>query len=119
MSSKFKVKLYEEYALGSHVFSELPDPSDDDAHIDEDLVEYLGYAHDENPVIRNTKPLARYLGTCAPLNSVTFNGLLRGVLEGPLLSHGSAQKLQVAMLGMIHRRKLLLLILLSIIINHY
>ena len=101
LSSKFMVRLYEECDLGSAVFNDLPDPAEDDASIDEELLELLGQCHDENPVSRNPKPLVKYLTTVAPLNRTSFHGLLHGIVEGPLLSHSSAQKLQVAALGYI------------------
>ena len=54
LSSKFMVKLYDEYDLDSSVFNDLPDPEEDDASVDEELLEHLGQCHDENPAVSYT-----------------------------------------------------------------
>lgn len=102
LASKFMVNLYEEYDLGSGIFSGLPEPEGDES-VDEELLDLMGQCHDENPVLRNPKPLAKYLEVCRPLTYTNLQGLMNGIVEGALLSHNNAQKLQVAALGYIAR----------------
>lgn len=97
LSSKFMVKLYDEYQLEATVFMGVPEPSEDES-VDEELLDLLGQCHDENPVHRNHKPLAKYLQSCRRLSYTNLFGLLKGIVEGPLLSHSNAQKLQVSAL---------------------
>jgi hypothetical protein len=103
LSSKFLVKLYAEYDLGNSVFADMPEPSAADEILDEELMDHIGDCHDENPVNRNPKPLCKYLKSCPIMNSTNFHGLLHGIVEGPLLSHANASKVQVAALGFIAR----------------
>lgn len=84
--------------MGSQVFLDLPQPTDEEEP-DEELLEYLGQAHDDNPVSRDARPLMKYLDSCAILSYSNLYMLLNGIVEGPLLSHSSAQKLQVAVLA--------------------
>ena len=102
ISSKFMVKLYVEYELGSQVFRDLREPSEEES-LDEEVFDLLGQCHDENPVLRNPKPLVKFLDMCSPLSYTNLNGLLNGIVEGPLLSHAHAQKLQVATLAYVSR----------------
>ena len=99
ISSKFVVKLHEQFDFSGTAFDDMPKPGDEEP--DEELCDLLEEAHDENPLLRHSKPLIAYLKSCPTLSATNFYGLMQGVQEGPLLDATNAQKLQVASLDYI------------------
>ena len=101
LASAFTVKLYSQFDLLSGIWDALALPKK--SAPDLELREKLNLCHDENPAMRNIKPLMTYLLQIMMITHMSFIGLLKGVLAGPLLNIEKAFRLQAGVLGMIAR----------------
>jgi len=77
---------------------ELQEPSDDEEP-DEKLFAHILAVHSENPTVKKTQPLERYLEHCEPINRSNMYGLLQLINTCPSLSVFYSSKCQIAVLG--------------------
>ena len=92
------VRLFKDFELNMSV--DLPEPDEEDGHVDDELLEVIAAATNENYVRANVVPLERYLEFCDPLSVTATYGLLQSLVPSPELSLPNAIRGQVAVLKM-------------------
>ena len=96
-SVKFWVSLFERFDLNSNVSDKLPDgPAGEEVR--DLLLEKLAIVHHDNPAMRSTEPLERFLEECDELNRTELTGLIKGVEESPKVIRSANVKLVTAAL---------------------
>jgi len=76
----------------------------DGERVSEVLLEKLGVAHAENPAVRSTEPLERFLENCEILSYTEMYGIIRASMEGPKITKASSCRLLLACVKYMARR---------------
>ena len=101
LGPKFWEKMYAEFDIQG-VTLELADPpsDDDEAGPSDELLQFLGGAHSENPIRAATGVLAleRYLQHMPEVGATAMYGILQACQPQPTMPHASSMKALVAVL---------------------